>query len=417
MAKTCIICGNPAGSGEHVFPAVLGGRRVNNGIYCDSHNNGFSPLAAIIGEQLRPINALLAVRPDRKRKAEPFKYTSPEGEELVIFDGVVERAQPNATDPEQKLHVRLRLGGEDGLRAVAYIALTFFAAHFQDHARKPGLQPIKDFLLGTRPNEFIWWELETPIVGLPTNPFLFGHTFVLTTSATAGMATAYVSFFGALNFGLALGSMDGLSDRTVVIFIDPHADAAPRDMQKREHNTVVISLQKPDPLHANLAKIVADGLGQRALQQLYARIEEWKFTKDMAPVLDQLNSTRPLPPDDRKRDIAEIVGGQVSRIYRIMRHLVDDFAATQTGPMADRLIPILKAIVKTEAPPQPTFGVDGEQVLLTSSAVFVRELDAKLGGAKIDMDYLYRLFSGAEGAGIVGKIMFDRAEKVMFGEP
>jgi hypothetical protein len=34
MAKTCIICGGRAGSGEHVFPAVLGGRRINNGIYC-----------------------------------------------------------------------------------------------------------------------------------------------------------------------------------------------------------------------------------------------------------------------------------------------------------------------------------------------------------------------------------------------
>jgi hypothetical protein len=32
MAKTCIICGKAAGSQEHVFPAVLGGRRTNKGI-------------------------------------------------------------------------------------------------------------------------------------------------------------------------------------------------------------------------------------------------------------------------------------------------------------------------------------------------------------------------------------------------
>jgi hypothetical protein len=35
----------------------------------------------------------------------------------------------------------------------------------------------------------------------------------------------------------------------------------------------------------------------------------------------------------------------------------------------------------------------------------------------IDMDYLFRLFSSNEGAGIVWKIMSDRAEKVVFGDP
>jgi hypothetical protein len=42
MPRTCIICGNRAGSAEHIFPAGLGGRRTNRGIYCGPHNNGFS---------------------------------------------------------------------------------------------------------------------------------------------------------------------------------------------------------------------------------------------------------------------------------------------------------------------------------------------------------------------------------------
>jgi hypothetical protein len=146
MAKTCIICGGRAGSGEPVFPAVLGGRRINNGIYCDTHNQGFSPLASIIGWQLKAMNALLAVRPDHKKKAEPFKYTSPSGEELVIFNGSVTRSsQPAATDTDAPMRIELKLGGPDGLKAVAYIALTFFAPYFQDQARKQGLQPLKDF--------------------------------------------------------------------------------------------------------------------------------------------------------------------------------------------------------------------------------------------------------------------------------
>ena len=64
MAKDCIICGKRAGSKEHVFPAALGGRRINKGIYCAVHNDGFGPLAGLLSAQLKTINALLGVRGD-----------------------------------------------------------------------------------------------------------------------------------------------------------------------------------------------------------------------------------------------------------------------------------------------------------------------------------------------------------------
>lgn len=61
MVKTCIICGGRAGSREHVFPAALGGRRTNKGIYCGPHNNAYSGLARTITEQLALFNAQLGV--------------------------------------------------------------------------------------------------------------------------------------------------------------------------------------------------------------------------------------------------------------------------------------------------------------------------------------------------------------------
>ena len=64
MAKTCIVCGQAAGSGEHVFPAALGGRRVNSGIYCPKHDNSYSGLVSEIAGQLDFFNAYLGVRPD-----------------------------------------------------------------------------------------------------------------------------------------------------------------------------------------------------------------------------------------------------------------------------------------------------------------------------------------------------------------
>ncbi len=63
MTRTWIICGDSAGSQEHIFPAALGGRRTSKGIYCGLHNEGFSPLAAFLSRQLELLNALLSVRP------------------------------------------------------------------------------------------------------------------------------------------------------------------------------------------------------------------------------------------------------------------------------------------------------------------------------------------------------------------
>lgn len=46
------MCGQAAGSGEHVFPAALGGRRINKKIYCTKHDNGYSSLVADLASQV-----------------------------------------------------------------------------------------------------------------------------------------------------------------------------------------------------------------------------------------------------------------------------------------------------------------------------------------------------------------------------
>jgi hypothetical protein len=120
-------------------------------------------------------------------------------------------------------------GGPNGLQAIAYIALTFFAHYFPEHARKAGAQPIKDFATTHVSNEFVWWESHTILDTLPPNKYPFGHTIALTTSA-AGDAVAFISLFGSLNFGVALGSIDDMTDHSVIVFIDPQADHPPDDI-------------------------------------------------------------------------------------------------------------------------------------------------------------------------------------------
>jgi hypothetical protein len=74
-ARTCIICGGPTGSREHIFPAALGGRRPNKGIYCDNHNNAYAPLAGIISGQLALFNARIGVAGDRSSETIPVTMT------------------------------------------------------------------------------------------------------------------------------------------------------------------------------------------------------------------------------------------------------------------------------------------------------------------------------------------------------
>jgi hypothetical protein len=181
MANTCIVCGQPAGSGEHVFPAALGGRRINKNIYCTTHDNGYSSLIADLANQVDVLNAQLGVVPDHsndvksvitqdahtgqelKLSAKESKFTTPrvisqrqEGNgtrmEMAFpdresmnqwlaeqkakgVDVAIERKAEEKTYLLSEVGFQQRFGGPCGLGAVAYITQTFLAQAFADLAR------------------------------------------------------------------------------------------------------------------------------------------------------------------------------------------------------------------------------------------------------------------------------------------
>lgn len=121
MAKTCIICGDPAGSREHIFPAALGGRRTNKGIYCGTHNEGFSPLAAVLSRQLELINALLSVRPDRSATPRSIVLTGPDGNSFRLSGNEIE-AHASTPTPEIREGEEQSLSFANDAEANAWIA-------------------------------------------------------------------------------------------------------------------------------------------------------------------------------------------------------------------------------------------------------------------------------------------------------
>lgn len=193
MAKTCIVCGQAAGSGEHVFPAALGGRRVNSGIYCPKHDNSYSGLVGVIAGQLDVFNAYLGVRPDHSSQpktafgehtltgetvaisAKEIRFANPrivsrtpvgEGEALKLsfpdhasakqFIKKMEASEHEWTalsKPSTRqyitgaVHHQRAFGGACGLGAIAYMTQTFFAQEFPALARSGALS---DFIAYTQ---------------------------------------------------------------------------------------------------------------------------------------------------------------------------------------------------------------------------------------------------------------------------
>lgn len=192
-SKTCIVCGNPAGSKEHVFPASLGGRRKNSGIYCHTHDNSYSGLVADLGSQLDFLNAYLGVSSDHTKQkkvvieidsksghklaisADRIKFTEPQLVSETPTDNgvevsmnfpdmaamkqwkkeqedagysVVDRGKPTTTRyiPGSVHHER-SFGGPCGLGAIAYLMQTYTAQAFSSLARS-GV--IKEFISYTQ---------------------------------------------------------------------------------------------------------------------------------------------------------------------------------------------------------------------------------------------------------------------------
>jgi hypothetical protein len=185
MANTCIVCGQAAGSGEHVFPAALGGRRTNKNIYCTKHDNGYSSLVSDLANQVDVLNAQLGVVPDHsddvksvlardahtgeelRLSVEQSSFTAPRiishqqaGNGMLMNMSFPSRGAMKQWIAEQKakgldatplqkaeekmyflgeVHHQRRFGGRCGLGAVAYVTQTFLAQAFPDLARSGDL--------------------------------------------------------------------------------------------------------------------------------------------------------------------------------------------------------------------------------------------------------------------------------------
>jgi hypothetical protein len=449
MAKDCIICGKPAGSKEHLFPAALGGRRTNKGIYCGTHNNGYSPLAAALSAQLEAINALLGVRGDHS--SVPHETTlvdEASGRKIVLSRAKAEFANPeiklqaesagtdgftgwfssekqfyewmeaqraqgndikvNSKGQWQEYHpsggrIDFKLGGPTGLRAIGYVAQTFLAHNFPTVARNPEIIDFKHYTLGTSDAEFVWWDYEFSTT-LPPNHFEFGHRIVVGLDPVSTVAYARISLFSALHFSVLFGRYLGDYASTVITDIDPLAEHPPNDILESREPVALTVVSMPADRKKSLASAISDGRSQEAFSNLLRSIADRDRRTCAERMLKELKGSEQLDAFGRKTLFERVVASESQRVLNLMRHIVDGM---KRHPETRSLARLFDPLVASD----PTTGNGltpmATAALRLSQMALVGQMLDDYAKEKLDLDRMEMLIGGGPGAAIVGQAMAD----------
>jgi hypothetical protein len=443
MPYTCIICGNPAGSAEHLFPSALGGLRKNKKIYCDYHNNAFGSYVVVLEEQLRIYNASLGLTTDRRPTVKPAALTNTDDGSTVLMTDTVLRHQPDLQaaldaavegaetrikvgskeDIETlknlalqkglklsvvrsetgqsltagKLQGRMSFGSDDSLRAVSYLGLTFFAHHLQSLARLPELAGIKNFVrFGScyagkndavtdvtflKPDEFCWWIDDISAIS-GSAPFDFWHAVGV--CVKDGIASAYVSLFGALNFYVRLGASIDIPDAAVVTYIDPLAKVQPNEWHERTGPDYGFVSSSGENFfhHPNHSRLTVE-----RLQHLADRIQDKQESERSAKAVEVIDAAAKISAEKLAAAFDSEVISRRQQVFNILQEMAEiDFGDLVVDSFLQKCVasPSTEASVSDEA----------EAVLRDSGAKFKQQLAGMQMLGMLSSNQITELFTG-----------------------
>ena len=452
MAKNCIICGNPTGSREHIFPAALGGRRTNKKIYCDVHNNMYSGLAVIISDQLSLFNALLGVVGDHASETKPvtmtdlssgkrveltntlIRYTDPqiisqEAMENSIIKKMSFSSRKEAEDwvHEQRakgfdvqmigqgekskrhintIHTKIALGGtEEGLRAIGYIAQTFLAHYFPAVARQPEIQGFKDYTLKNYGSDFVWWDFEPPN-DLPKNNFPFGHRVIVGLNKDNSSAYARVSFFSTLNFAVHFGTLPVEASQSVITDIDPLAKSPPNDIYFWNEDAAKSPVFVPENLNSSLAEAINSGKAESCIGELIQRLVDYECQMAASYILSKIVDAGNLSQSDRDNLFEEIISSESQRVFNLMTYVANEYKNNAIKQYELHISSLLDRTVALDAESANGLTEEASRYLEIACKALKEQMIADYVAGVLDQDRMEMLIGGGLGAGIVGKAIF-----------
>lgn len=440
LAKTCLVCGEKAGSAEHIFPAALGGRRTNRGIYCEDHNNGYSPLAARLAQQLEFFNAQLGVLHDRTRKVRPARMTEVvSGQELLLTGGGLGFAPPDDIAPGEHTmpfssmaeakawaerqrakgreveiggagtpstyhpgtsRAKIELGGPEGLRAVGYVGQTFMAHAFPDMARAVGLQPfVKNTYEGSGETR-VWWDFDRAKFE-PASPFEFGHRIVVGFDAEAKLAHGRVSLFGAFDFAMIFGPVDAAQSVARIFDIDPLAERAPADLCEKD---VIAAPTAPTP-PADAAKALRheleSGGAAGRVSELQRRIQDRERTRAAARLLTQVDAIRDAEAAARITAFKLLVGKERQRIWSMLRTILSEFEQSDAGAEVKSLGLDPSSLGRPDPSAPDGLSDTGRRALDLACDAMAQQFQADFESGSLTQERIRTLIADGEGHAIV----------------
>ena len=305
----------------------------------------------------------------------------------------------------QKLsyNIDLKLGGIEEFRAVGYVALTFLAHKFPQVARQHGLAVFKDFILGEKDDNFVWWDFSTQFENTPKNEFQFGHRVVLGLSVARQEAYARVSLFSTWDFAMIFGPVDVSADQTVIIDIDPQAER-PHDIKETRETKCLHQVNAPDSFTDNLSQTIATGEYQRLTLSLFEKIEDWHRALRAAQMLPGIIKCRTLGRRAMAEEVKKILDQQKSAIFNMMKFVIKGlkelFAA---DPTTASLLPLLDLLVAEDPTSQAGITLATACALELATIALVEQVCNDLESGKLDVKRLSLLLGGGPGAEIVGR--------------
>ncbi|AHL36911.1 hypothetical protein CD58_18355 [Pseudomonas brassicacearum] len=468
MSRTCIICGVAANSREHVFPAALGGRRTNKGIYCEKHNEAYSGLAEIIADQLRFFNAQLGVVGDHQKATGEVKpvllidpetngevrlsdssisYVSPrifpvadaeDGGEFVLAANSPQEAQAfiaTMQKPGHEIRIKsvgarekyypgtltgkLELGGNGtGLRAITYIAQTFLAHTFPDLARLPEMAGVKNYTLNGSGADFAWWH--APVGdGLDAVRKPFSHRIIVGHNADDGVVYARLSLFSALHYGVNFGVVPTTMSRSVVFDIDPLVKYEPHDVQKTEYQKAVGYVEKPSDLTEHLAAAITSGQAQASISSLMRRITDHQRALVATKWLQELERASPTDRGAADTFFERLVSEESGRVLMLLQAFKRDFIEFNAGKHDKVLTKISENFVQNpDRDPESRDGLSprGRALLEIASSALKQQLTQEFLQNQLDQDRMERLLGGGLGQHAVGMVALEQAVLEILGE-
>lgn len=450
MGRDCIICGNYAGSAEHIFPAALGGRRKNKSIYCDTHNTAYSGLVALLAQQLEPLNSLLEVKSDRTNEVRPAKSTevgtglpmSVVGGRAALTAPRIIREEPQADGsvmqqlsmlskkeawakiddmrdrgvllhnekPKRtariagQLRQGLELGSGDGLRAAGYILQTYLAQEFPDLARSAAMDDFKAYTLGKDSTPRVRWDFEKADA-YPTNAFKFGHQVLVGVDPESGRIYGRLSFFSTISFVAEMGKVDleKVPSMAVVIDIDPLAAGHPQDQSRTE--LAAGAFVPAELAEEGVQKAVQDGAMQQAFGRLIVKIEDHLRERQAQDIIDRLQAKNASSDADKEAVLSAIKGELVQRAFNLAGHILE---SVRLDPRVARFAPRFETLLRQDDTAIHGISDEGFQAVQDCASGLVEQLRKDWSRGQLVLDDVAMLIGGGRGAGIVGEVLFTK---------